>query len=118
MTEPIAQWEKDIARDRAHLGDAVVDAALQRSADHALNHLRITPEAMEALRRHGYAPGIAPRGVGGDTSVFISGDIYLRNRVCALDGVEVDGHEGSDLDPNGGCMHCGKEWGEIFSDDE
>jgi hypothetical protein len=31
----------------------------------------------------------------------------MRNRVCELDGIEVDGHEGSDLDPNStSCIHC------------
>jgi len=31
----------------------------------------------------------------------------LRNWVCELDGIEIDGHEGSDLDPvSTACIHC------------
>jgi hypothetical protein len=76
----------------------------------------------DLLERHGYDPDLLPRGVGGGPervrvsyakepggSGGWSGWPYLRNRVCYLDGVEIDGHEASDLDPLGSCIHCGVE---------
>jgi hypothetical protein len=64
-----------------------------------------------ALARNGYDPDARARGVTGDPSLsFINHEgILLRNRVCYLDGIRIDGHEGSDLDPGGGCMHCSNE---------
>jgi hypothetical protein len=49
----------------------------------------LTAEQWLLLVKHGYEP--------------------LRNGVCELEGVEIDGHEPSDLDPFGGCMHCGRQ---------
>lgn len=83
----------------------------------------VSEEAHEALQRHGYPADFAPRGVTGDPAFSFRSmmrdadgelvDLMLRNRVCQLDGVEVDGHVPSDLDPGGGCMHCGAEiWAE------
>lgn len=80
----------------------------------------LSPEAWVALERHGYDPLLPPRGVAGPPGridgAFMGrvGDrrvhIPLRNRVCFLDGIEVDGHEGSDLDPNStACIHCDYE---------
>jgi hypothetical protein len=78
----------------------------------------LSPEAWVALKRHGYNPALPPRGVsgppgefGGFTMGFVGGEPFrfpMRNRVCELDGVAVDGHEGSDLDPGStSCIHCG-----------
>lgn len=78
----------------------------------------LTTEAWVALVRHGYDPSLPPRGVAGPPR-GIEGRVIawdggkpiclpLRNRVCELDGVEVDGHESSDLDPHGDCIHCGR----------
>jgi hypothetical protein len=68
-------------------------------------------EAWHALARHGYDPDLPARGVTGPPAETITNTVTgvtLRNRVCFLDGIEIDGHEVSDLDPNGGCIHC--EW--------
>ena len=79
----------------------------------------LSPEAWDALQRHGYDPRLPPRGVAGppgDVGTFVAcvdgRDVRfpLRNRVCELDGIEVDGHEGSDLDPTStACIHCDYE---------
>lgn len=76
----------------------------------------LTPEARAALSRHGYDPDLPPRGISGPPEVlevYQIGDdgevrtVPARNHVCVLDGVEVDGHEGSDLDPaSTSCIHC------------
>lgn len=69
-------------------------------------------EARLALIRHGYDADLPPRGVTGPPSQVIEtwGGLRLRNRVCELDGVEIDGHEGSDLDPGStACIHCDYE---------
>jgi hypothetical protein len=70
-----------------------------------------TTEQRDALARHGYNPDLPPRGVAGGPGEFKS---YmhgkLRNWVCELDGIEIDGHEGSDLDPaSTSCIHCDYE---------
>lgn len=82
----------------------------------------MTPEQRAALVRHGYDPDLLPRGVtGGPGRIRVSfapvpppgawaGWPYLRNRVCVLDGIVIDGHEGSDLDPTSTvCTHCDYE---------
>lgn len=68
----------------------------------------VTPEQREALVRHGYDPDLPPRGVSGPPGTIEGAHgVLLRNRVCELDGVEIDGHEGSDLDPGStSCIHC------------
>jgi hypothetical protein len=78
----------------------------------------LSPEAWVALQRHGYNPALPPRGVsgppgelGGFTMGLVGGEPFrfpMRNWVCALDGIEVDGHEGSDLDSGStSCIYCG-----------
>ena len=82
--------------------------------------INLTPAAWVALERHGYDPLLPPRGltgppgrIAGASVAWIDGMpvcIPLRNRVCVLDGVVVDGHEGSDLDPGStSCIHCDYE---------
>lgn len=73
-------------------------------------------EQEAALRRHGYNPDLPARGVSGPPGEFPGyrstglrvGDglvpTMLRNHVCALDGVVIDGH--SDPDRNGLCEYC------------
>lgn len=72
------------------------------------------------LARHGYDPDLPPRGVTGPPGMVINGHgrdetgrmvpMKLRNRVCELEGVLIDGHEGSDLDPGStSCIHCDYE---------
>lgn len=89
----------------------------------------LTAEQWLLLSKHGYDPtlpanGTRNRGPGvvhaqligrvEDPAALYAGatkPVYepLRNGVCELEGVEIDGHEASDLDPFGGCMHCGKQ---------
>lgn len=87
----------------------------------------LSPEAWMALERHGYDPTLPPRGVTGPpgrikgVNYFTDdGVVYmpLRNRVCQLDGIEVDGHEGSDLDNGGECIHCGRDLFEFDDEDD
>jgi hypothetical protein len=83
------------------------------------------------LVKHGYDPRLPPngtrnRGPGSVNGMVIGriasgpregwGLVYmpLRNGVCELEGVEIDGHEPSDLDPLGGCMWCGRQ--DIYGD--
>lgn len=78
----------------------------------------LTTEQRDALRRHGYDPDLPPRGISGPPDVIhtIRGD--LRNHVCALDGIEIDGHESSDLDPRDDvCIQCGGDRWEFDRDD-
>lgn len=66
-------------------------------------------EQRAALVAHGYNPDAAPSGVShaGDTMTWPGvGGVLLRYHVCELDGMVIDGHEGSDLDPEYGCLHC------------
>ncbi|MCW2938476.1 MAG: hypothetical protein JWN00_1461 [Actinomycetia bacterium] len=68
-------------------------------------------EQRAALTRHGYDPDLPPCGIGGPPGTIEGArGVLLRNRVCALDGIEIDGHEGSDLDPGStSCIHCDYE---------
>lgn len=82
----------------------------------------LSDEKRAALRRHGYPDDLQPRGVTGKPGDRIPGrgrltpdnsgpfvSMWLRNRVCYLDGIRIDGHEGSDLDPGEPrCIHCGE----------
>lgn len=75
----------------------------------------------EALIRHGYNPDALPCGVSSKTGstetwqgvTSSAADVYnvtLRYRVCELDGIVIDGHEASDLDPaSTSCIHCSYE---------
>lgn len=70
-----------------------------------------TPEQLAALERHGYPADLGRRGVGGGPGRVYVGyrngvQQYLRNRVCYLDGIEIDGHEGSDITYDAHCIHC------------
>ena len=64
-----------------------------------------------ALSRHGYDPDLPPRGVSGPPGAIKGArDICLRNHVCELDGVEIDGHGGTDLTPGStSCIYCDYE---------
>lgn len=83
-------------------------------------------EVRAALLRHGYPSDALACGVtcapGNEGDSWMSGHakpeekVCLRYRVCVLDGILIDGHEASDLDPGGGCIHCRKEWDEIYGD--
>ncbi len=72
------------------------------------------------LAKHGYDPDLPARGVTGPpgeiTDGWVAGRwptagrivrVKLRNHVCALEGVIIDGHEDPDL--IGGCIHCSKD---------
>lgn len=71
----------------------------------------LTNSQRNALTRHGYDPDVPPRGVSGPPGMFTGAyGTPLRNHVCTLDGVEIDGHCGSDLDPGStSCIHCDYE---------
>jgi hypothetical protein len=74
-------------------------------------HDPLSDEQTDALRRHGYNPDYPPRGSGGaaDSNYKTLDGGWTRPRVCFLDGIEIEGHEPSDLDPLGPCIHCGEE---------
>ena len=101
------------------MGGVVTARTLQEQAD-------LTPGQREALIRHGYdadalACGTTYRPPTRTWPLTVELDKYLpgtmlRSHVCMLDGVLIDGHEGSDLDPGGGCIHCRREWDEIDED--
>lgn len=75
----------------------------------------LTQEQRDALVRRGYDPDAKPSGIAVNTARGQKPDIWrgaynvlLRHRVCVLDGIEIDGHRGSDLDPGDPtCIHCG-----------
>ncbi|MET8648380.1 hypothetical protein [Nocardia aurea] len=119
----MSDWEQTIAFDRERYGDERVDKALANSLEMAARQ-GIGDEEKAALRRHGYAPDVPCRGVGGDTSIFITNDArfdggyYLRNRICELDGILIDGHESAEGDSGDGCADCGKPWSEICADED
>jgi hypothetical protein len=74
-------------------------------------HDPLSDEQKAALERNGYDPAAAPRGVTGDPG-FTFRDLngtLIRNRVCYLDGVKIEGHSGSDIDYCGCCIHCDYE---------
>jgi len=76
----------------------------------------MTPEQCAALERHGYDPALLPRGVTGPPGEVTDGWMHndteivrvkLRNHVCELDGIKIDGHEGVEDDPGStSCLHC------------
>jgi hypothetical protein len=80
-------------------------------------HDPLSDAQKDALRRHGYNPDHVPRGIAGPPGgEFKNSDgVWLRNKICELDGIVIDGHEVSDLDPLGGCMWCGKSNEEIVA---
>jgi hypothetical protein len=67
------------------------------------------------LTEHGYNPALSPRGISGGPGEFdgyrVEGNVTvpckLRNWVCVLDGVLIDGH--SDQDNTGLCVYCSAE---------
>lgn len=97
-------WQDTIYINRRRDGDEIVDRAIENSKAWCKRR-GITKRDEDWLTSHGYCPWAVPRGVTGDTTIYLSryvGDpLYLRNRVCW-----VDGHEGSDLDPGVICLHC------------
>lgn len=76
----------------------------------------LTAEQRELLIKHGYDPNAAAAGIAVNVRRGQKPDtwrgaynVLLRHRVCELDGILIDGHEGSDLDPGDPtCIHCGK----------
>ena len=90
-------------------------------------------EELAALRAHGYDTEALPSGVSasaknpdptrtwpGKSAVRKNGklvrldDCTLRYWVCFLDGIMIDGHAGSDLDPGDTtCIHCGYDWYDV-----
>ena len=73
-------------------------------------------ERRALLARHGYPPDLPPRGVTGPPGEIVNGyksqagqivPARLRNWVCTLEGVIIDGH--SDQDNTGLCVLCGRE---------
>lgn len=102
MNEP---WQSVVYHDRRNLGNKTVDAAIENSKRWAARH--VDKEGSDWLASHGYCEWAAARGVAGGPDIFLArfsyegGPIYLRNRVC-----QVDGHESSDIDPSYGCIHC------------
>lgn len=79
----------------------------------------MTDEQRAAMLRHGWNPDHLPRGVSGpaDFAAEYEPGRWMRNWVCELDGIIIDGHETSDLDYGGPCIHCGKEPEEWAPDD-
>ena len=71
----------------------------------------LNAQQQDALARRGYNPDLPPRGVSGPPGAFTGAhSIPLRNHVCELDGVEIDGHGGSGLDPGSTCcIYCDYE---------
>ena len=82
---------------------------------------KMKPEQYAALQRHGYDPDALPCGatytrsptrtwpLTGMADEYPPGTM-LRSHVCELDGILIDGHEGSDLDPGStSCIHCDYE---------
>ena len=73
-------------------------------------------QVRELLAKHGYNPDAEPSGTSsrkaGDTSTWRGANgVLLRYWVCMLDGVIIDGHQGSDLDPGSTeCIQCGRDW--------
>ena len=76
--------------------------------------MTVTAEARDALTRHGYNPdalagGVSTRPGSSNATATWRGaqGTLLRYHVCYLDGIEIDGHEFSDLDPgSNNCLHC------------
>lgn len=122
------QWEPQAGRKTMALDTAAALLAIEATPNNPdriridTNMIEQSPDSAqrEALIRHGYDPDLLPRGVTGPPEQVIKVRVlpdvdgqpqwnYLRNRVCYLDGIEIDGHEGSDLDPAGNtCIHCGE----------
>ena len=81
---------------------------------------KMTPEQRVTLQRHGYDPDALPCGtiytpptrtwpLTGELDKYPPGTM-LRSHVCELDGILIDGHEGSDLDyASTRCIQCGDE---------
>ena len=107
MTE---DWDRAVEDALKMAGAEGLQLALDKTAK-SVAQWNFTDEQIDTLIEHGYEPRAAPRGVSGPPMVFYShssqGGYFLRNRICKLNGVLIDGHEGSDLDYGGGCIHCG-----------
>ena len=107
----IQLWESAVEDYRRTFGEERTQNALKRTGEE-LRRRNYSDEQFGKLWQHDYCPWALPRGVTGRPDlVFGSGQYFLRNWVCVLDDVEIDGHEASDLDIGGPCIHCGMEWG-------
>jgi hypothetical protein len=120
---------EDLDRIRAAERERRALAELDRMRTERVRYtIDYTREQWLVLVRHGIDPTRPLYVEGGLTVVgtvppaqgkgFRVVDVPRRDRVCELDGVEIDGHEVSDLDPCGGCLYCGKEdiYGVILDD--
>jgi hypothetical protein len=127
LYSPPALPEEDLARIRQGERERRALAELDRMRTERVHYvIDWTREQWLALVRHGIDPTHPLHVDGGLTVVgtvppaqgngFRVVDVPRRKRVCELDGVEIDGHEVSDLDPHGGCLYCGKE--DIYGDDD
>lgn len=115
----MSDWDKAVENAREMGGEDGLQQALANTAA-SVAQWNFTEEQIQTMIDHGYEPRAAPRGMSGPPVVYyihggVRGGVFLRNRICKLNGVLIDGHEGSDLDPGGGCIHCGyegaEEWG-------
>lgn len=100
-------WQRTFDQYREHEDPVYLAEAIANSKAW-VKRMGLTPDDQNWLYDHGYCNWAAARGVTGDPGeLFLSrfgagGPIFLRNRVCY-----VDGHQGSDLDPGVRCLHCG-----------
>jgi hypothetical protein len=107
-------WQEIIMCNVAAKGVDVVIEAVCATNERRRALSLYTERQLAALRKHGYPWWALPRGVAGRAGdLMLFGPdamnphgVYLRNRVCQLDGVEIDGCEYSDLDYDGVCIHC------------
>lgn len=124
---PPALPAEDLARIREADRERRALAELDRMRTERVRYeIDYTREQWLTLVRHGIDPTHPLHVDGGLTVVgtvppaegrgFRVVDVPRRKRVCELDGVEIDGHAPSDLDPFGGCLYCGKE--DIYGDDD
>lgn len=77
-----------------------------------------SPRQREVMLRHGYDPDVPYRGLSGPGGTFPETVTLpaVRNRICYLEGMRIDPHEASDLDPGStSCIHCGRDF--TISDD-
>ena len=108
----MTSWDEVVASARIRHGDESVDAGLEYTASVTSG---LSQEQRDLLVSHGYAVQAAPRGISGGPDMLFYSDfrsrpgVFVRNRVCKLAGVLIDGHERSDLDNEWCCIHCGYE---------
>ena len=99
-------WQKQILADVQVHGPEAVLKAMVETANVTVEQ-GYTEEAMAALQRHKRAPWALPRVLALDPEgLRLIDSIYLREWVCELDGVTVDGH--AYADGQGSCSVCGQ----------